>query len=397
MLSPKFRLYLVVLVIVCLSGAGLYVYHNHVGFQGFMEEHSHKMAQLNKEMQPNLTAHVNSATDQQLHSSDQEPVKVKYARIGKPSDEGVTTVMHDPPIPIPKETLVPQEIETPDGQVHKILWYRKLRPGDSIPPLDSLPMDKVIVGGMMFNLPSGETADWYIEKIKLSTIYDVPLESVDGLIEEGVIPASLEEAADDPIFDDPLFVKREDSRPVEASAPWDPAEWGYSDYEIKLMTEGIPVSQTETRMIEGEMMLVDVKTGYVLGPSDESDETSGEINTTSDVANPNSSGFADDFDDVLADALEKPKLPQSMVAPDKQAIPPTTEAALTEGLPLEGIDKAQTRINQHSTEERRRHLEKVWGSARDAAQQFDRERLRSESPQPSEPSGDVPDGEESER
>ena len=211
-------------------------------------------------------------TEHQSHPSDKDPVKVSYARTSPPEEEdGGTVVIHDPPIPIPESRLIEQEVETPDGQVHTILWHKKLQPGDLIPPLDKLPMDKVIVNGLMFNIPPGETADSYIEKIKLATKYDVPLNTVDELIEDGVIASSLEEAKDDPIFDDPLFVKREHSHPTEASAPWNPSEWGYSDLDMKAMTEGIPVSRTAPRMIDGEMMLVDTETGYVLGTYDEED------------------------------------------------------------------------------------------------------------------------------
>ena len=288
MFNSKFRLCLVVVTLLVFAGIGFYVYRGHVEFQGFMSEHSRKMAELEADVQLVPATHGNSTTDQHSHVSNKDPVKVGYARTSPPDEEGGTTIIHDPPIPIPKSRLIEQEVETPDGQVHTILWHRKLRPGDVIPPLDKLPMDKVIVNGLMFNIPPGETADSYIEKINLATMYDVPLNAVDELIEEGIIAGSLEEAKDDPLFDDPLFVKREHSFPTEASAPWDPAEWGYSDLEVKAMTEGIPVSRTAPRMIDGEMMLVDTETGYVLGAYDEEDAAlfAGETETVADVETP---------------------------------------------------------------------------------------------------------------
>ena len=53
-----------------------------------------------------------------------------------------------------------------------------------------------------------------------------PDESVDNLIEEGVIPSTPAEAQDDPLFQDPHFVKREYSRPLEARSAQSLSDWG---------------------------------------------------------------------------------------------------------------------------------------------------------------------------
>ena len=77
--------------------------------------------------------------------------------------------------------------------------------------------------------------------------------------------------------------------------------------------------------------------------------------------------------------------------------PTTTESAETqfsEQLSPEHFDKAQQLIDQYGTEEGLRRLRAM---DPEAARQFERERLRSGSPQPSEPSRDAPDGAESER
>ena len=150
-----------------------------------------------------------------------------------PGDEGVTTVPHEgPPITYYRKDLIPQLVETPDGQAHKMYWFEKLKPGQAVPPPEYWPGDKVFIDGVMYDVPEWETTDSYLNKIHLSTMYDVPLESVGSLIEEGVIPSSPIDAQNDPLFDDPLFVKREDSRPVEASSPWLLSDWGLSESDL---------------------------------------------------------------------------------------------------------------------------------------------------------------------
>ena len=82
---------------------------------------------------------------------------------------------------------------------------------------------------------------------------------------------------------------------------------------------------------------------------------------------------------------------------NKTPTPPTAEsikAQLREQLSPERFDKVQQLIDQYGTEEGLRRLRE---SDPDAAERFERERLRSERLQSSEPSRDAPDGEESER
>lgn len=75
---------------------------------------------------------------------------------------------------------------------------------------------------------------------------------------------------------------------------------------------------------------------------------------------------------------------------EKQLAPVGIEAELTEGLSPERFDKAQQLVDQYGTVEGLRRLREV---DPEAARRFEREHLRSESSQPSEPSRDVPDGE----
>ena len=396
MFSPKFRLYLVALFIVFLFGVGLFVYHNHVEFQEFMDDHSREMAHSNTEMSPKSPDNLDSVTNGEpdwsrfgkrqweTYWSNQEPVKVSDKKPLTADDPNVTTAIHDTPIPIPDQALVPQVVETPDGRVHKILWYSKLRPGSPIPPPEDLPMDKVVVDGVMYNVPLGETGESYIDKITLSRIYDVPLESVGNLIEDGVIPSSPLDAQHDPLFDDPLFVRREDSRPVESGFP--PSDFGLSDDSQPINLNEISANYPNLDEIFSHLVknpeddypdwgdLLDALIEYPNGDHPELDKLasqlaespSGNRGKTEGI----SSGEIDTVLDSASDALEKPKLPQSMVAPEKQLTPPETEAKLTEGVSPEGFDKAQEGINQYSTEERLRRLRE---SDPEAARQFERE------------------------
>ncbi len=133
--------------------------------------------------------------------------------------------------------------------------------------------------------------------------------------------------------------------------------------------------------------------------------SSGETDTVGDSISKQAT-LADDFnnsfpDDIPSPEFGKPNFPKSMAELEKQLTPEGIEAELSQGLSLERFDKAQDLIDQYGTEEGLRRLRE---SDPDAARQFEsdksrpgRERLRSESLRPSEPSRDVPNGEESER
>ena len=405
---------LVTLGVVFLFGVGYHFYNSHVEFREFMrgrlefnktfldtegldtETSQHSLDNPDNETNDStaLGEQDRSTYDKQewaTYWSNQKPVKVRYAQTGMPDDEGVKTVPNvGPPKVYNKENLIPQLVETPDGQVHKMYWFEKLKPGQAVPPPEEwLFLDQVIVDGVMYDVPEGETSDSYIDKIRLSTIYDVPLESVESLIEEGVILSSPIDAQNDPLFDDPLFVKREDSRPVEARSALQLSDWGLSNDELDEMMMPRPV-ETEMVMLDGEMAIIDAETGTVIVSSGETEGVStGEIDTALDSTS-EQSPLADDSDNSLADDFEKPKLPESMVAPEKQLTPAEIEAELSKGVSPERFDKAQELFDQYSIEERLRRLRELRESDPDAARQFERER----SPKPAH---DVPDGEQSER
>ena len=409
---------LVALGVVFLFGVGYHFYNSHVEFREFMRGHLEfkktfldtevldaEEAQHSLDKESDVT-NDSTASGRQHWSrydkrqwatywSNQKPVKVRYAETSMPGDEGVTTVPSTgPPEIYYQEDLIPQLVETPDGQVHEMYWFEKLEPGQAIPtdPKYWSFRDQVIVDGVMYDVPEWETTDSYLNKIHLSTMYDVPLESVGSLIEEGVIPSSPIDAQNDP-----LFVTREDSRPVEASSPTLPSELGLPNEKgaihenvrpsldekgqpILIGENGEPITDHGLDLNEIISLFSDepIFSGVIEGVS------SGEIDMVGDSAS-EQSPLADDSDNSLADALEKPKLPESMVTAEKQLTPAEIEAELSKGVSPERFDKAQELFDQHSIEERLRRLRELRESDPDAARQFERER----SPKPAR---DVPDG-----
>ena len=418
MFNSKFRRCLVAFCVVFLFGVGYHFYNSHVEFREFMRGHLEfkktfldaEEAQHSLDKESDVTNDSTALGEQdwstydkqewETYWSNQKPVKVRYARTSMPSDESVTTVPSTgPPKKYSKEDMVLQLVETPDGQVHEMYWFEKLEPGQAIPtdPKYWSFRDQVIVDGVMYDVPEWETTDSYLNKIHLSTMYDVPLESVGSLIEEGVIPSSPIDAQNDPLFDDPLFVTREDSRPVEASSPTPPSELGLPN-EKGAIHENVRPSLDE----KGQPILIGENGEPITDPGFDLNEiislfsdkpifsgviegvSSDEIDMVGDSAS-EQSPLADDSDNSLADALEKPKLPESMVTAEKQLTP-----AVSEGVSPKLVDKAQQLIDPLGTEERLRRLLELRESDPDAARQFERER----SPKSAR---DVPDDGQSER
>ena len=388
MFSSKFRQCLVILGVVFLFGVGYYFYNSHVEFRDFMSAHFQfektylgTDAKTPQHSLDNSKSVTNEKPDWSTYDkqeweaywSNQKPVKVRYAQTGLPDDGGVKTVPNEsPPKSYSKADLVPQLVETPDGQVHKMYWFEKLKPGQAVPPPHEWSFtDNVIVEGVMYDVPEGETTDSYSDKIRLSTIYDIPLESVDSLIKEGVIPSTPAEAQDDPLLDNPLFVKREDSRPLEARSSQSLSDWGISDDEWKEMIKPRPI-ETETEMVmrDGEMALIDTETGEVIMSGDELGETGGVESNEKDNSASERSPLIDDFSDSLTDNFETSKAPQGIADVEKQLSADRIEAELSEGVSPERFDKAQQFIDEDSVEGRLRRLQELWESAPDAAQQF---------------------------
>ena len=111
--------------------------------------------------------------------------------------------------------------------------------------------------------------------------------------------------------------------------------------------------------------------------------SSSEIDTGGDLANPDSSGLADDIDNSFPDDVppsdttsyefEKPNLPQSIADIEKQFSLEGIEAELSEGLSPERFNNAQQLIDQYGWEEGLRRLRE---SDPEAARQFESDKSR---------------------
>ncbi len=396
MFNGKFRRCLVALGVVFLFGVGYHFYNSQIELGEYTRDYfqfektypdmdtrgaQHSLGEVDSvtNVSSELAERHWSTYDKQeweTYWSNQEPVKVKYTQTSSPDDEGVTTVRHEgPPREYHKEDLVPQLVETPDGQVTKMLWFSKLKPGQAVPHPKWWLGDKVIIDGLVYEVPPDETADSYIDKIRLSTIYDVPLDSVDSLIEAGIIPSSPLDAQYDPIFDDPLFVTREDSRPVEASSGALPSDFGEPNepqviYLNEISANYPNLSELFSQLVENpregwpnvddfnelinqlikdpngdHLELDELISQLIKDSSGDYGETewgsSSEINTVGDSTDVQPS-LAGDFEQKPAE-IESKALP---VTPDE------IEAELSEGISLERSDKMPMGINQYSTEEK---------------------------------------------
>ena len=381
-----------------LFALGYHFYNNHIEFRDFMSGHlEFQKTFLDAEESQNSRDNPDSVTNgstasreppwstynkrqwEMYWSSHSKPVKVRYAETGRPDDEGVKTA--STPRMVYKKDLIPQLVETPDGQVRKMYWIEKLKPGQAVPPPEAWPiMLQVTVDGVTYDVPEGETSDSYIDKIRLSTMYDISLEDVARLIEAGMIPSSPMEAQYDP-----LLSKREDSRPLEARSkvlPWGPPP----------KSEIIYLDKNEKRQLQDMEAL---SGGETEGGS------SGEIDTVGDSVSEQSS-LADDFDNSFPDDLlpsdtesyefDKPNLPQSVADLKKQLMPAGIEAELSEGRGADSFDKAQQLIDQYGTEEGLRRLREM---DPDAARRFESGKSRPGQERRPPPARETPDEAES--
>ena len=394
----------VALFLLFLFALGYYFYNNHVEFRDFMSGHLEFQkifldTEGSQDTRDNPDGVTNGSTaSREPHwstydkrqwemywSSHSKPVKVRYAETGRPDDEGVKTA--STPRMVYKKDLIPQLVETPDGQVRKMYWIEKLKPGQAVPPPEAWPiMLQVTVDGVTYDVPEGETSDSYIDKIRLSTMYDISLEDVGRLIEAGMIPSSPIEAQYDPLFADPLFSRREDSRPLEARSkvlPWGPPP----------ESEIIYLDENEKRQLIQDM--------EALSGGETEGGSSGEIDTVGDSVSEQSS-LADDFDNSFPDDLlpsdtesyefDKPNLPQSVADLEKQLTPAGIEAELSEGGAADSFDKAQQLIDQYGTEEGLRRLREM---DPDAARRFESDKSRPGQERRPPPAREAPDEVES--
>ena len=216
MYNHRFTCYIIALVAIFVSGVGYRIYTDHVEFernsvdafvdQGSIDKDAAFLAGRGEGRTPaeSSTPGATIGETGKNGSTPQSPVKVRYAPVGglpiKEEDIELVSVKT-----FSVEELMPQFVETPDGKIHKVLRppgeEYQIRPGTFMAPSElEYARVKVTIDGVTYNVPEGEDVDSYIDKIHLSSMYDVRLEDVGSLIEEGVIPSSPIEAQYDPLL-----------------------------------------------------------------------------------------------------------------------------------------------------------------------------------------------------
>ena len=243
----------------------------------------------------------------------QSAVKVRYANMHDTLTPDAYTTSEF--VYISASQMATQYVETPDGKKHSVFRPAgkkyELKHGSFMSPsLLSTARRKVIIDGVTYKVPDGEDVDAYIDKIHLSSMYSVPLGSVESLIEEGVIPSSPIEAQYDP-----LLAPSAESQPMDNSA----AELGgFEDTDTATVGSDVPVS-----------------------PSD------------------------------LPNVVKPTPSPPSVSDLEKQLTPQGIEAELRGELSTDPFDRTQQLIDQYGTEEGLRRLREM---DPDAARRFERER-----------------------
>ncbi len=216
MYNRRFTCYIIALVTIFVFGVGYRIYTDHVEFKrnsvdAFVDQDSiDKNVSLLAGRGVGTTPAESSVLGATIGeaekngSTPQSPVKVRYAPMGRPpiKKEDIELVSVET---FSVEELVPQFVETPDGKIHKVLRppgkKYKIRSGTFMAPSElEYSRVKVTIDGVTYNVPEAEDVDSYINKIHLSSMYDVPIEDVGRLIKEGLIPNSPIEAG--MLFDD---------------------------------------------------------------------------------------------------------------------------------------------------------------------------------------------------
>ena len=338
MSNRHFLYYIVALVVFLFSYMGYRLYKDSVDLKIMKAEISQRS--LDKDGQ-STTPPIGSIGDIVVKERliSKKPVQVRY---GSPfSDVNNNNIVTEPPGNIvtgpPGKTwyadeLVTQLVETPDGKIHKFLLppgeEYQIKPGTFIPDDWKGPaMMMVEIDGVMYDVPEGESMNSYIDKIRLSSIYDVPLDSVDRLIEADVIPSSPIEAQYDP-----LLAPRGGNSVAEIE--------GFGDTDT-VSEGGIPVDTEGT-----------------LSPSD------------------------------VPDMVKPTPPPQSVADIENQLTPEGIEAELSEGLSPERFDKAQQLIDEYGLEEGLRRLREM---DPEEARRFESDKSRLERRRRNPPARDTSD------
>ena len=364
---------LIVLLSVCYMGYRKY--QKHVEFETFMTK---VQASLDKDTNPPERTEANpqgidtnsSVTTFRRQSNTSHPIDT----LGPPVQVGVVSAAEFRPIDeseMPPEILAkmkkvaaspmkPLRIQTPDGNIRiiyvpegieykegDIVLSKEMANSPAAPPLWAFEREESI---RISDIPEGETGESYLEKMRWASLYGVSIEEVESMMERGHIPQG-------------NIISRS---PVEE----------FIDHDHLFHSHDHDNQPRSSGSVDGALLSGDHQAEAPVSDGGISEDT-WRAPVPADVPRSPSN---------LSDMLEPSHHSITSGAETKTPSPPTAESIetqLREQLSAERLDKAQQFIDQYGTEEGLRRLRE---SDPEAAQQFERERLRSKTLQPSEPS-----------
>ena len=230
------------------------------------------------------------------------------------------------------------------------------------------------------------------------------VQAPDGKIREIYVPKGYElkegESVSESFFDQPPpfnFESITGGSIKKSEIPEGESIESYTTKSVLADAHGVSIKEIEKMMERGEIEIVSIDRSPVVEFDDDLPRTGSASENVPSGQDADAAPVRPDSPPVASDLpnMVKPTpSPPSMADLEKQLTPEGIETELTEGLSTNPADKAQKLIDQYGMEEGLRRLRE---SAPGTAERFERERLRSERPQSSEPSRNVPDGEESEQ
>ena len=388
--------FIAICIFVCLSVSyiGIRAYQNHVKLNAFVADAKMFQWSLDKDVPPQPYEYAgNFKMDELMPQEVTGPDGETYRTIVPPGMDIETLQTGGYIMNFTPDQMVTQLVETPDGEIHEIIVPRgfELQEGAAVSPSE---IDRPIadtrrvvrINGIEYEIPEGVDPVEYEHKL-LYVSEGLSMEEVERKIEAGEIRIHISD----------------EERRISEEAERRRAEW-----LKRLPTEKPPMSDkppvkvrfmTDEEM--GEVVSDSIPPKWVQELLDTDQHShSGAADHSPHSAEHSAAGTATEevnrFEDI-EDSPARSEVSSVMDEPSGSISKvPTTKNAETDfkALSPAHLDKAQKLIVQYGTDEGLRRLREV---DPEVAQQFERERLRSERLRSAEPSRDAPDGEGSER
>ena len=305
----------------------------------------------------------------------------------------------------PYKGQVVQRIVTPDGQLHNVIvpHDRQYEEGDTIlrseldpPILEALEQDQRPARVEIADEPIPDeyyaSEDPYerhkfIKKVMFSKQLKISMAELEAKIAKGEIDVSLSAREKESV--DTNEAKKERGRILKSFAKPVPSD--KPPVKVRLLADTAQDALPGwIRKMECNPQLGndEIGSGAAHSATDRVDERVGHDNVRGAPVRSDLPHFPADLSRVVE------PVPQNIADLQKRLTPEGVEAKLEQSVSPDRFDEMRRLIKQYGTEEGVRRFREV---DPEAAQQFQRERLRSERLRSSEPSRNAPDGEESEQ